>query len=146
MKVLSLFEQARKESPNSLRVLPLYASVSLREGRDGPVLEAARQLVHLGHADAENIYLLGIALLQIQDYAGAQKTFQKFVGLRPASPRGHLGLGVACLDRSLQLDSRFSGAKHFLGVTARELAPRNPPGNPRPEGGHQPRLSGSPQP
>lgn len=61
-------------------------------------------------------------------------------------PRGHLGLGVACLDDSLQLDSWFPGAKLFPGVTARELASRNPPGNPRPEVDHQPRLSGSPQP
>jgi len=146
MKALSLFEQARKQSPNSPQVLPFYAGVSLREGCNGPTLEAARQFAHLDHAEAENIYLLGIALFQTQDYAGAQKTFQEVVGLMLEGPRGHLGLGIAYLDRSLQLDSRFFGAKHFLGVTARELAPRNPPGNPRPEVDHQPRLSGSPQP
>lgn len=81
MKALSLFEQARKQSLNSLQVLPLYArGLSLREGRNGPTLEAARQLAYLDHAEAENIYLLGLRCFKVRITRVHKRPFRRSSG------------------------------------------------------------------
>jgi len=81
-------------------------------------LEICELLLERNPDDADALYLMGEAMLELEEYEAAEEIFRDALGLEPEAGGLYNGLGVALFEQC-----RFDGARKAL-ETALELDPR----------------------
>jgi tetratricopeptide (TPR) repeat protein len=116
---LAALDQARGLAPNSEEVLSTYAQLALAMRAPVPAMRALEPLTRLVPEVAQHHYLLGVALLQAGDTAGAADALQQARALEPDRPLTLVALGLALNNRKLYAEARDALAR------ALELDPAN---------------------
>ena len=89
----TLFAEALTLAPDDADVTLDYAALRLLQGKPKEAQALAEQAVKLAPADARPQYMLGSALFQQEDYAGAKAHLEKAVVAQPKFEIGYL-LGI----------------------------------------------------
>ena len=130
-QALELLDAAQKLSPNSPEVLRDQVITSLRAGRNERASVAAGKLLQAGGENPENLFVAGVAALQLEKWDLAQRLVEQYLAQNPQDPRAHLALGIAYLNqqdlahaqlemkRCLELDPHEVEAEFQLAMVSR---------------------------
>jgi tetratricopeptide (TPR) repeat protein len=103
---LDSLRRARTLAPNSEEVLSAFAQVALRAQLPLPAIGTLQALTRLCPDEAQYHYLLGVALMQVGDFAPAVESLQAADRIEPDRSLTLLALGLALTNRKLYVEAR----------------------------------------
>lgn len=119
-RALELLDAAEKLSPNSPEVLRDQVITSLRAGKNERASVAAGKLLQAGGKNPENLFVAGVAALQLEKWDIAQRLVEQYLAKNPQDARAHLALGIAYLNQQ-DLDHAQIEMKRCLELDPREI-------------------------
>ena len=130
-RALELLDAAEKLSPNSPEVLRDQVITSLRAGKNERASAAAGKLLRAGGENPDNLFVAGVAALQLEKWDIAQRLVRQYLAANTRDAHAHLALGIAYLNqqdlahaqaemkRCLELDSGETEAEFQLAMVSR---------------------------
>ena len=114
-----ILDRAKAIAPNSEAVLSDFAKNSLAAGDPVGAINALEPLTRMHPEVAEYPYMLGVARLQIKEFASSVDALQHSLDLEPQRALTMIALGITLISQK-----QFSEAKEFLARSL-EIEPEN---------------------
>lgn len=114
-----VLDRAKTIAPNSEDVLSDFAKNSLAAGDPVGAINALEPLTRMHPEVAEYPYMLGVALLQIKEFAPSVDVLQQSLELEPQRALTMIALGITLISQK-----RFGEAKEYLDRSL-EIEPEN---------------------